>query len=384
MLNKTLVCVFAAGLIIQLGGCSSSKSGSDQANQADLDANENPDLSAAGSAGQPEGDILADLGGDQKQSADAAAALPDEAIKDNGQSKTTDTKDTSNSKSQAQSGDSTSGGTDLFGSAGTEASSDAPKPVASLKKVKDKPFKVGKTLANTVYIARDGDTWPSVSKKLDRPEKELKKISSIQRKLKVGDKVYYNSAKRPDDAERMVTYYEDNGFPEQIYTAKQGEDLKQVAKNLLGNKDSWKELWVTNPIESKGTLEDGTSLRYWPNTTDVATQSPPPIQEPSTPDLPPPPDMNGGTGMGSTKGTEPTAAEVPPAPPSSPPAVVEPPPAAKPSLKSAKKNDGFVIPGMSQDETFIAGGLVLAIVLAGSILVIKRNRSRGLSSNTQI
>jgi len=128
----------------------------------------------------------------------------------------------------------------------------------------------GKTPLNAVYVARKGDTMKSLSDKIYSKNriKDFKKWNpSLSTKLRVGDKVYYNSPQRAEDTTKMLTFYEDNGVPAQLYTAKDGDDLKSVAKVLLGDRNGWKELYVTNPnLESKDKLGGGTELRYWPET----------------------------------------------------------------------------------------------------------------------
>jgi len=80
----------------------------------------------------------------------------------------------------------------------------------------------------------------------------------------VGDKVYYNSPQRPNDSQSLLTYYEDLSLSPQVYTIQAGENIRTISKNLLGNANSWKEIWATNPsIQSKGNVEDSYELRYW-------------------------------------------------------------------------------------------------------------------------
>ncbi len=399
MWKKIITPVFAIALALSINGCSSNSSEDDQeSGQAateleGVESGEGTDLGAAEEgATQPEGEALADLGEEQPSSNEEMPSdevIESEPVDD---TKTADIEAEANSVAAAppvaepapeptpepapEAMPSTSG-EDLFGGGATTAQADeAPRPVASLKKVKEAPFKEGKILANTVYIARDGDTMESVSQKTGASTKDLKKVNSfLSRGVKVGDKIYYQSTKRPEDAERMLTYYEDNGFSEQTYTAKSGENIRDIAKNLLGHKDSWKELWVTNTVESKGALDEGTTLRYWsdsvPPPIAAAEPPPPPIEEPATQDLPPPPQPS-----------EPaaTAAIAPPTePPPPPPPVVEPP---KPP-KIAKKSDGFLIPGLGQDETFAVGGLALLGVLLGIGMMLRKSKAKKLSSQTQ-
>ena len=146
---------------------------------------------------------------------------------------------------------------------------EAPKPtIASLKKVSTQPWKAGKTLVNAVYIVRNGDTADSISQKLFGAKDKVKQLCKVNsfncnRGLKVGDKMYYNSPQRPTDDTIVKTFYEDAGIAPQTYTAKAGDNIKNLGKTLLGHERSWMELWATNDVESKGDLDEGTQLRYW-------------------------------------------------------------------------------------------------------------------------
>src|SRR5690606_18208841 len=70
---------------------------------------------------------------------------------------------------------------------------------------------------------------------------------------------------RPNDQEKMLTFYEDNGIPSQVYQSGPDESIRTISKKLLGHERSWMEVWATNPsVESKWLLPEGTTLRYWP------------------------------------------------------------------------------------------------------------------------
>jgi hypothetical protein len=141
-----------------------------------------------------------------------------------------------------------------------------------------------------------------------KKSKELKKIneSIAKRALKAGDKVYYGSPNRPDDATKVITFYEDTGVLPETYVAKEGDNLKKLGNELLGFKDGWKELWATNLMESKGKLEPGVEVKYWSSKSGAAAHpaaggemagAMAPPAEPAAPnaalappsDLPPPP-----------------------------------------------------------------------------------------------
>ena len=263
---------------------------------------------------------------------------------------------------------------------------DAPKLIP-VKKIADVPFNKNGVLANTVYIARQGDDLSSISQKIfgaDQTAALLQVNPNLSNGVKVGDKVYYNSPKRPQDAERMLTYYEDSGAPAQSYVAKAGDNIRVVSKSLLGDEHSWKEVWATNmAVDSKDEIAEGTELRYWPEgaapvaqavaaapepePTPEAPQMPEPVADPvAANDMPAAPqdDFALPDDMANAAGT--VAANEPPPPP--------PPPQA--SQKSVASNE-------EKDLTFMlsAGGLLLVGV--GVLLgIIKKGRSRKMSMNT--
>ena len=154
-----------------------------------------------------------------------------------------------------------------------------------VKKIADTPFNKNGVLINAVYLARDGDTLENISQKIygsDRTEDLLNANPSYRNStLDVGEKVYYNSPTRPNDDAMLKTYYEDMGLAPETYIAQEGDNIRKVSMDLLGNEASWKEVWATNPsVESKGDLDSGTQLQYW-GSADVAGA--PPVAANDTP-----------------------------------------------------------------------------------------------------
>lgn len=89
-----------------------------------------------------------------------------------------------------------------------------------LQKVKTEPFKKAGVLANTVYLGRPEDTVESISQKIFGSDKSTDLIAVngfLKRGVKAGDKIYYNSPKRPTDETQMMTYFEDIGAAPQEY-----------------------------------------------------------------------------------------------------------------------------------------------------------------------
>lgn len=141
-----------------------------------------------------------------------------------------------------------------------------------VKKIADHPFRKFGFLINAVYIARPGDTLQIISQKIfpkERQEGVEENLLSINphlrgKKMKVGDKVYYNSPKRPLDEENLFVFYQDQGFSSEIYTTSKRENIRNISENLLGDRNSWKEIWATNShVTSKWIIPAGTSLTYW-------------------------------------------------------------------------------------------------------------------------
>lgn len=267
--------------------------------------------------------------------------------------------------------------------ASAEAPAPAPVPV-TLKKIKDAPFEKSGTLLNTVYIAREGDTAKSVANLVYNDESRASDLKAwnthIKRGVKIGDKIYYNSPSRSTDSERMLTFYEDKNIPSETYVSQPGDNIKDVAETLIGKRESWKELWATNSVESKGKLPPQTELRYWPKGANTA-QPEAPTQTMAQSTLPPPP---------ANPPPPPSAVAPPPAvaavepPPPPPPADPPPPPvAAKP--KELKKKGG-ALGDMDQDTTFMMG--VGGMVLLGGVAAmafLKKSRARRLQEGqTQI
>ena len=272
---------------------------------------------------------------------------------------------------------------------------------APLLKVKDQPFTQKGALLNRVYVARQTDNWKNVSQKLygTNRAKDLKKWNSgiAARPLRVGDKVYYSSPKDPSDNARMLTFYEEQGMAAQTYAAKDGDNLRKVGQQLLGDKNSWKELWITNrDLASKGALPGGTEIKYWPDTAGGATQqiagTPPAPPAPVDGIVPPP----AGGDMDPTGGAPPSAAPAPPvqaaATPAPPPPVanIEPPPPPPPPPAPPKKPTAQVSvaePAAADQDMmmWIGAGGILILASVAILVVIKKNRAKRIDlSQTQV
>lgn len=266
-----------------------------------------------------------------------------------------------------------------------------PMPRVSLKKIKEAPFDVGGTILNTVYLARPGDNVRGIAKKLGVGRNELVRWNShIAGGVKTGDKVYYRSQTRPDDTSTMLTYYEDRGIAAQNYEAQEGENIRAIAKKVIGSSEGWKELWATNlQVESKGELPGGTVLRYWSEdavSTPVAAAPPPepPAPPPPPPQLPPPspppvaqtPPTDQGLPQQPLDNTNPEGAAMGSV-------GAPPPPGPRPKNKDVAQADAL---GLSEENIYLigGGGLVL-LTLLFMVAMIRKKKARQLAdSQTQI
>ena len=155
-----------------------------------------------------------------------------------------------------------------------------------LKKIRTNTYNKAGFLVNAVYIARSGETIQTISDKIFNLD-HTQQLYAINphRSVKVGDKIYYNSPRRPQDNSRILFYFEDVGASPEEHFVQAGENIRVVASHLLGHKDSWKEIWATNPdLSSKGILNQPISIKYW---TQTAVQSGLPSSSPEE-EMPPP------------------------------------------------------------------------------------------------
>lgn len=164
-------------------------------------------------------------------------------------------------------------------------SSDSSTSSASIKKLNRDakladltPYAYEGGFVNTAYIVRPNENLKLISQTIfgSDKSKELKKINSFlkSRAPRAGDKIFYVSPNRPSDSARMITYYEDTGMVPETYVAKKGDNLRKVAKNLLGYSDGWKEVWATNGLETKAKMSEGDTFRYWKSAATITPSMP--------------------------------------------------------------------------------------------------------------
>lgn len=352
----------------------------------------------------PEPGIVSDAG-------DAASAVPDQA-------------DTSASLPNEE---------PLYSAESSEASEPPPRVNIPLKKIASSPYKKNGILINAVYVARPGDTLQAISEKIYGQDKsaELKTLNSHigSKKIKTGMKIYYNSPRRPNDEARLLTFYEDNGVSPSIYTSQEGDNIRVVSKKLLGDENSWKEIWATNSdVESKGVLSGGVQLRYWgpdmvvengalavadsqspgtqqmdmgaappesqPHSSGMAEMEPPPVPRGGE-EIPPPPAPPTDNNMdGDQSYAQNNADQAPPAgmgglePPPPPPPPPMPPPGSNSESQDigGKESNlgGFEGIGEDPNQTMAlgVGALLLLASVALFVIVRKKKRRQSLDFNT--
>lgn len=295
-----------------------------------------------------------------------------------------------------------------------------------LKKISSTaPYKTAGGWVNTVYVARPGETLKDISQKIFASDKtkELKKIAENSflksRSAKPGDKIYYVSPNRPDDSVKTLMYYEDMGMVPEMYVVQKGDNLKKVAKQILGYDKAYVEMWTSNPVESKTKLTEGDTLRYWKSASGVTTAmqngnqnqaaqlidsaQTPPVAEgqnmaentlPPTADtaanLPPPTDQN----IAANTAAPAAVTQMPPAPdataslpppPPPPPAEIAPPPpvedmAAMDTTSKKKKNiaeeEAAPAMGVLDNDTMMSLGAVGVLTAALAFVLIRRKKKK--------
>lgn len=314
----------------------------------------------------------------------------------------------------------------------TETAAPVVAPKSSLKKLSDiVPYQEGEGWVNTVYIARPKETLKQISQKIYSADKtkELKTINTSlkSRGPRAGERIYYVSPNRPMDSSKTITFFEDNGMMPENYVAKKGDNLKKIAKKLLGYDGAWREMWITNPVESQGNLAEGEILRYYKTTAAVppaemvaannsapSMNTPPPMPEnpqmapPIPPDMnnaqanmapppqpppdmnaPPPPDMNAQANM-----APPPPQELPPPPPPSepppPPPPMETAQAPQPPTQDgaavgeeAPAEDAGLIMGLDQTQLALAAVVLIGLVVMVMMRARKKKKEAELAAMSE-
>ena len=254
----------------------------------------------------------------------------------------------------------------------------APKQWISYKKIKTAPYRTGGVLVNAVYIARPDEDIQSISQKIYGSD-QTSALYTINphlksRSVKVGDKIYYSSPRRPQDSSRLLVYFEDAGVQPNYHQVKAGENIRQVAQKLLGHPNSWKEIWGTNPdLESKGVLNQDANIRYWPPGVGPTELQPVPEEEPAGQEEPAEmaedEEQSGDMDENTADDEE---LDSPPPPPSDSDFPEESSTDEGPGMEGASEEGG----GSSQTNMIVAGLLALIALICGFAVMKKKWRKK--------
>lgn len=156
----------------------------------------------------------------------------------------------------------------------------AAQQLVPVTKIRKEPYIINGRTMNTVYIAREGDDPGTISEKIFERNNLpilLQDNPSLKEGVSIGDKIYYNSPKRPNDTKEMLTYYEDKKIPAQYYITKKDDNIQKIGREVLGHDEAWKEIWATNEIlQTQALLPAGLRIRYWSGSESVT----PPLEMP--------------------------------------------------------------------------------------------------------
>lgn len=388
--------------------------GAKASTQASADDDFIDDNSFADASDTEEGDLFADEGG----------ALPDDTMASNEEA------DLFAANEMEPVVDTPTYDDSSFDSMGDYAE---PKAFVPVKKMKAATYKRAGANINRLYIVRQGDNMDSIAEKIYGNSSKAEDLYSYNshfrgKTVNVGDKIYYSSPNSPNDSS-MKTYYEDNNIAPQYYSSQDGDNIRKVAKKLLGHDRSWMEIYATNPnLDSKNTITGGLQLRYWPDGSAPApsmamnepAQTPPPameepeempVEEPmeevaaNEPEEMTEPDMEA-TDVAQIEEPPafeddmdevtppPAAGSVAPPPPPKPVAPPPPPPAVRPNFNKPKPPRVAVDVGGGADnalgldedsKTMAVLGFLMLLACAIVIVFIRRNRSKKVNfSQTQV
>ncbi len=479
MTKKLLFMLATAGLILNVGGCTSKTSQDDNQviENADVDKIEAEELSSppADSSAPEDPSLQAALGESSLNTADgldldqtldsttetvttttetdiaAAPSLDENALTDIPQPSIADATTTTSDSSSLSLNEEPTPSIDVSSSttettvsetsSSVQASAQDTAAVTStakssgsneLKKIAlTAPYQGAGGWVNTVYVARPGEKLKDISQTIygSDKSKELKKISENSflkyRGPKAGEKIYYVSPNRPDDSAKTLFYYEDMGMVPETYVAKNGDNLKKVSKEILGYDKAWVEMWTSNPVESKGKLSEGDTLRYWksassintgsvaqaapnnsanlidpaqapaggiadsnmqPQMNDMNTLPPPPSDAQLAANMPPPEDMNSfppppsGSELPPPPGSDMNTASLPPPPPPEDLAPPPPPPPMEAEQPVARKlpnqAEEEVASGGLDNDTMMSLGAVGVLTAALAFILIRRKKKK--------
>lgn len=231
------------------------------------------------------------------------------------------------------------------------------------------------TTLNRFYFIRKGDTPESVAQRIYEDSGRSADLQAWNNKgaWAPGQYILFASPNMPGDLE-MKSFYDERGLTPDTVELKRGQSVSQVAKELLGHPNSWKEIAVLNQIQNPDTLSAGTPLTYYGNLdggTKVASATTGAdggrlneVNKPSAPE-PPTPAPQAALPHEIAKAT-------PPSTPVAPPPAIEAP---KPKLPETKKQGMTVGKFLKQNYAIITMGLGLALLGLALLALGRRKKS---------
>ena len=148
-----------------------------------------------------------------------------------------------------------------------EVASPAPRRVAKAKtpKVPSQPVEQNGELLNRFYVLRNSDTPEDLSELFYGSPERAEDIQAWNKgkSWKSGQMVFYISPLQPADGE-MRSFYQERGIVAQEYVAQKGDTLGSIASREYGNAGSWKEVAISNQMDSPDNLKVGDRLVLFP------------------------------------------------------------------------------------------------------------------------
>ena len=221
---------------------------------------------------------------------------------------------------------------------------------------------------NRYYFLRQGDTSKSVSSLLYGDASHSTSLKKWNKGNWIAGKViYYQSATQADDAQ-MISFYDERGLTPQDHRVAKGETMSGIAKKMLGNRSSWKEIAVVNGLTRPGGLQRGQTLKIF---TDLRSPVASPVEvADAAPEVVEPV-------MPQTAPTPVPEVALAPEAPATAVAPMEVPPVndelSKPKKKTAKQSVslGKLI---SQNSFALAMGLGIGLLLIALMMLNKRKK----------
>lgn len=242
-----------------------------------------------------------------------------------------------------------------------------------LPQIPGKAIPFGDAKLNRFYFARSGDTPEKISRLLYGNPKKVSSLKTWNKSLKPGSVVFYETPIAGDlNDPKMKSFFQERGVPPQEYMLEAKENLYTVAKKLLGDKKSWKEIALINGFDYPEMIGEGQKLAFYPK--DLSSyQFQPSLNKQEAPaPAPPPIAQTEPVPSAETQGAAPNPL------PETTPGVPEDLVAQKePAKKDRSNKDNFDIQRLLEQNLFAIaiGGVVLGCLVG--LLILRRRRTQG-------